>query len=375
MTPGAVLHVCDYAAPYLGNFLPSQLEVGVAVRERLGLECHFVFPDRARDRPWLAELQSRGFGYTFLDKRENRLRRGWTLRGIARQHNAVLLHSHYFAFDADCVLAAMGGGTKVVWHVRSGLEEYRLRNRISDLAKVRTLGRCCDMVMAVSEAAARDSIRRGFPRNKVRVIPNGIVLDRFRHPSRQRAGVRSQLKVDPEAVVVLSFCWTPERKGADLVVAAMEGLREDLSPRPVVLVVTGEERTRAYLEAMVGTPPPPWIVLTRPFEDVADLFAASDVFVSAAREDAFSYAIGEAMACGLPVVSSDIPGPSHYFPAEGVATFPTQDVSSLRRALGDVIRSDARSRLGAMNRRFVSERLSVERYVDRVLSAYGELLA
>jgi glycosyltransferase involved in cell wall biosynthesis len=157
--------------------------------------------------------------------------------------------------------------------------------------------------------------------------------------------VRSQLGIDPEAVVVLSFCWTPERKGADLLVAAMDGLREDLSPRPVVLVITGEARTRAYLEAMVGTPPPPWLRLTRPFEDVADLFAASDVFVSAAREDAFSYAIGEAMTCGLPVVSSDIPGPAHYFPAEGVVTFPTQGVGSLRLALRNVIRSETRFHL------------------------------
>ncbi len=46
--------------------------------------------------------------------------------------------------------------------------------------------------------------------------------------------MRSQLGIDPEAVVVLSFCWTPERKGADLLVEAMDGLREDLSPRPVV---------------------------------------------------------------------------------------------------------------------------------------------
>ncbi|MGI8729752.1 MAG: glycosyltransferase family 4 protein [Solirubrobacteraceae bacterium] len=245
---------------------------------------------------------------------------------------------------------------------------------MSDLAKVRTLGRRCDMVVAVSEAAARDSICRGFPRKKVRVIPNGSVLDRFRHPSTSRAAVRSQLGIDPDAVVVLSFCWTPERKGADLLVAATDGLREDSSPRPVVLVITGEARTRAYLEAMVGTPPPPWLRLTRPFEDVADLFAASDVFVSTAREDAFSYAIGEAMACGLPVVSSDIPGPAHYFPAEGVVTFPTQDVGSLRLALRNVIRSETRSHLGEANRRFVSERLSVERYVDRVLGAYGELL-
>lgn len=369
-----LIHVCDYGAPYLGNFLPSQLRVGDAVRERMGLDFRFVFPTRAQGRPWLEEIDRRGFGFDFLEKERSRPSRAARLRAIARRHGAAILHSHYFTFDIDCAIAAAGRGAGVVWHVRNGIERYTIKNRASDLVKVRLLGRRCDVVMCVSEAAARDSRYRGFPDSKVRVVLNGIVLDRFADPPDVREVVRSRLGIDPAATVLLSFCWTPDRKGTDLVIRAVERLVEGGGP-PVVLVVTGEAEMRTFVREMMGDDLPSWLVLTDPLEDVAELFVASDVFVSAAREDAFSYAIGEAMACRLPVVTSDIPGPSHYFAAEGVTTFPSEDLSALRAALEEVLSATDRVGRGERNKEYVERQLSVESYVDRVLAVYNELLS
>jgi glycosyltransferase involved in cell wall biosynthesis len=374
MSAGTVIHVCDYGAPYLGNFMPSQLAVADAVRDRLGLDARFVFPTRARGRPWLAELDRRGFEFSFLEKEIGRVRRARELRTLARAHRAVILHSHFFAFDLDCAAAAASTPCRVIWHVHSGLEEYTLRNRLTDLIKVRLVGRRCDLAVCVSEAAAADSRRRGFPSPKVRVIPNGIVLGRFEEP-RDRDDARRQLGLAPDDFAVLSFCWTPHRKGADLVIAAMEVLRRPEGAPRAVALLTGEARTRDYIRGIYGDTLPEWLRILEPVEDVALLFAAADVFVSAAREDAFSYAIGEAMAAGLPVISSDIPGPSHYFVAGGVRTFPTENAGALGAEIATIIASPDRRALGEENRRFAFASLGIDHYVDRVIGAYTQLLS
>jgi glycosyltransferase involved in cell wall biosynthesis len=371
MTKAAVIHACDYGAPYAGNFLTSQLALAEQTRERLGLRSYFVLPTRARNRAWLSEIERRGFAYGFMDKREPRRRRAARVAAAVRSGPAIL-HSHFYAFDLDCVLAARrNSAARVVWHIQSGLAKYPLRQRLSDVFKVRLVGRReCDLLIACGEAARADSLRRGFRPDAVTVIPNAITLDRFVDAERGRAEMRRQLGIPDDTTMLLSFAWDPERKGADLVVEAMSRMRPDGAR----LVLVGQERLRAFLRNRIDGTAPPWLVIAEPVEDVAALYAAADIFVSAARSEGLPYAIGEAMAAGLPVVSSDIPWVAEYASAPGVVTFSSGDPGALHDALESLVGSPSRAPLGSRNREFAWRELAVERYVDRVLGEYARLL-
>jgi len=366
----AVIEVADYHGPYPGNFIPSLVAVGRAVREELGLEHRTVFPAEVRDRPWTRLLAEAGIPAAFVPAGLGRRARARALAGLARRHDAVLLRSHFSNYDLDALAAARASGAHTVWHVHTGNLERSPRQRAADLVKARGLGRLVDRVVGVSPAIGRELGLRGFPRDRTVVIPNGLDLARFDAPA-DPAAARAALGIPPDARVVLAYCWLPFIKGADVIAEAAERLRD---PRLVVLLV-GREPLAAFLDARYGADRPAWLRLVEPVDDPRTLLAAADVFVSASRQEAFSYAIGEAMAAGLPVLSSDIPGPATYFAADGVRTFPSEDASALASALMDTFAAPPdRAALAAANRAFLERDLALDRHVERVVALFASVL-
>jgi glycosyltransferase involved in cell wall biosynthesis len=365
----AVVQVTLWKGPYLGNFMSGQLELARAVARELGLATHAVLAEGARGRPWLAQLEAAGVSWSILPERGRRGRVDH-LESVAREHGAAVVHSHFTAADLEALEAARRLGARCVWQMHTGFERYSLRQRAKDLAKVRQLGRRVDRVVAVSEWVAELARRRGFPPERIALVPNAIVLDRFdRLPDRTEA--RARFGLEPEADVALALGWWPEAKGADVLLAALEQLHRE-GRGPVALLV-GEERLERFLaRALPGGAP--WLRTSRFVEDAAWLYAASDVFVSASRHEGYSYAVGEALACGLPVALSDIGGTKLFAAAPGVAVFPSGDPAGLATALSRLLADPRRAELGAANRAWARAQLAIEPWCARMVELYRSLL-
>jgi glycosyltransferase involved in cell wall biosynthesis len=361
--PPALLELCAYHGPYPGNFIPTLMAVASAAETRLGLGYHCVFPASMADRPWVELLRGAGIGHSFLSGGPRHELR--ELTALARTTRAGVIRSHFTQWDVHAGLVARRVGAGCIWHVHSGRfgQAPTIQSRGRDLIKVRLLGRLCDRLIAVSDEIGRLAVARGFPADRVRVVRNGIATSRFAElPSRAEA--RAALGIDAGRKVAVGFAWSPHTKGADVLVDAARplGARGD-----VLVVLVGDESLRGRLGV-----DEPWLQVVAPRDDVGLLFAAADVFVSASREEGLPYSIGEAMASGLPVVSSDIPGPSVYFAAEGVHTFRSEDAADLRRVLEGVLaRPDPAA--AEANRRFVEAELGIGPHVDRVLDVVGEV--
>jgi glycosyltransferase involved in cell wall biosynthesis len=364
--PGALLLVCDFAARQPGAFIASELAVARAVEAELGLRTVLVLPARAGRRDWVARVAGEGVTVRLLPaSARQRLR---ALPALAREHDARIVHSHFVWFDVECAVAAAAGGAGLVWHLHNGLLGRPLRQRLSDAAKVRVVGRRCDAVIAVSEHVRADARRRGFPARRLEVVLNGIDADRLGPP-------RVPAADGHRPPVVLSYCWDPWRKGADVLLRAVGRLRSaGAGPRPV-LVLVGTEALHEHVVRQLGTVPD-WVRVVAPVDDVGARLRAAALFVSAAREEGFSYAVGEAMACGLPVIGSDIGGTAHFRDAPGFVTYPVEDDDALATRLATILGDPAgAAALGAANARWVRERLPVERYVRETVAVYARVLA
>jgi UDP-glucose:(heptosyl)LPS alpha-1,3-glucosyltransferase len=152
----------------------------------------------------------------------------------------------------------------------------------------------------------KDEIARhyGVDDARLQVIPNGIDMDRF-HPglrAERRQSVRRDLGVAEDETLFLSVGSGFERKGVDLLL----DLWSDL-PTSAVLVVVGNDRhLTGYRKrgARFGTR----VRFVGPQQDVRPWLGGADVFVLPTLYDPFPNACLEALASGLPVLTSDKSG-------------------------------------------------------------------
>src|SRR3954451_9480391 len=371
--PGAVVHVTMWNSPYLGNFMASELALARVVRERFGLGTHLVLGPGGAAEPWTADLTVEGVTFSELPPG---LRAGRAhLDGVLAEHDARLVHSHFTSGDLPAAGAARAAGVPCVWHVHTGLLGYPPRKRLTDLYKIRVVARrSVDRVVVVAPWLADLAARRGIPRAAIELVPNALVLERFAELPDQ-ATARQALGLPADGPVALAFGWWPHVKGVDVLLDALGAL--DAQGRPLSTRLVGEEQTRAFVAEHLAGAEPPWLQQSGFVTDPAALFAAADLFVSASRHEGQSYAVGEALACGLPVVASDIPGNRYYETAPDLRRFASEDAGALARELAAVAARPAaeRERRRAATRAWAAEHLGVDRWCDRVAGIYAELLA
>ena len=155
-------------------------------------------------------------------------------------------------------------------------------------------------VLAVSERVADDLGRLyGVPRADIDIVPNGFDPGEFSVERRRsrRAEARAELGFAEDDVVCLMVANELARKGFGVLVEAMR-LVDD--PRLRILLVGRAKPEAASLGDRV--------TYAGPSADVGRSHAAGDLFVLPTRYEAACLAIVEALASGLPVVTTDVPG-------------------------------------------------------------------
>jgi len=221
--------------------------------------------------------------------------------------------------------------------------------------------------VGVSQASASFLRRHVGGSADIRVIPNGVDVEAFRNatPANLPPGRRMLFvgRLEP-------------RKGLRVAVAAFARLAAELEDLYLVVAGEGPERT-----ALDRTPPQVRSRVielgTVPHADLPGCHAAADVFVSPAiGRESFGIVLVEAMAAGLPVVASDIPGYREVVRAgvDGLLV-PPGDPAALAEAVGRILTDrDMARRLSAAAR----ERADDFRWdvvADQVEAAYRDAIA
>jgi UDP-glucose:(heptosyl)LPS alpha-1,3-glucosyltransferase len=137
-----------------------------------------------------------------------------------------------------------------------------------------------------------------YPADKIDIVRNGVPLDRFRSDPALRGKSRVDLKLKPDEVALLFAGSGWERKGLRFAIEAIELCRD----RKLRLLVAGRGNERDYKPRRFFTEEP-----VRFLGEVADLrpiYAAADIFILPSIYDPSSNACLEALASGLPVITT-----------------------------------------------------------------------
>jgi glycosyltransferase involved in cell wall biosynthesis len=186
---------------------------------------------------------------------------------------------------------------------------------------------------AVSQRTAT-LLRDYFHRQDVRVIPNGVDTAQFspsaRLALRGEARRRRQIQEADFVLLLIGNDWRV--KGLETVLRAMGALQE----LPIILIAAGDDSPDSFQETAKSLGIAERCRLEPSREDVLDFYAAADLYVSPSREDSFGLPAVEAMACGLPVITSMHSGVAELI-RDGVDGFILRQVDDFR-ALAQLFR-------------------------------------
>jgi UDP-glucose:(heptosyl)LPS alpha-1,3-glucosyltransferase len=154
-------------------------------------------------------------------------------------------------------------------------------------------------VIANSEMVKREIVDLyGYSAEKVDVVRTGVPLEQFRFDPSLREKSRAELKLKPDEVALLFAGSGWERKGLRFAIEAFE-LSQN---RRLRLFVAGRGDQRGYRPKRFFTEEP--VRFLGEITDVRSIYAAADIFILPSVYDPFSNACLEALACGLPIITT-----------------------------------------------------------------------
>jgi glycosyltransferase involved in cell wall biosynthesis len=207
----------------------------------------------------------------------------------------------------------------------------------------------------------------------VHAVPKGVDAPLFRP---EGSGRRAELGLADRRVVLSVGRFVPIKNMALLVEAA--ALLHQSDPRMHLLLVGEgpEEEALRYRVAHLGLNDAVTFAGYVPQEDMGQYYRAADVFALASDFDNSPNVVLEAMACGLPVVATDVGGVSEYVMAgRGGTLVERGNAAMMASVLGGWLIDAGRSReAGVFNRQRVLERFSWRASAQRLLDVYLEVL-
>jgi len=194
----------------------------------------------------------------------------------------------------------------------------------------------CNSEMVRSEIERRHRVE---PR-RLRVIRNGVALERFALPRHERARLRAELAAGDDVVFLLAGSGFA-RKGLDTALRALARARVRAQ-----LWVAGAGDTRVWRSRAQALGVGGRVRFVGFRRDLPAFYAAADALLLPTRYDAFANVCLEAAAAGLPVVTSGANGAAELFRDAGLVVEDSDDVEGFAAALEALSEPDLRRRLG-----------------------------
>ena len=285
-----VLHVCNYAAYYRGNFIDS---IESLERYHSNVNNFYLFPARAGDsaKKWISKLNQKQevayiqkptfWGNVFL------------LMRIIRKHKINRIVRHFSDLNIDIVIKFLFGGKRVVRFFHCGCEpsSSTLKHKIKEFIWKN------NKLVGVSDAVAQD-LKTMYPSFDVYSIVNAINFERLNQTDEFEKACGTSL---------LALGWDYSIKGTDLALKAANLVRKKYDITLQIVGGKSENTIKTYTKELLGEDTD-WIRFLPTTNNIGTYYHNNDIFLSPSRLEAFGYANVEAAYCKNSVVLSRVGG-------------------------------------------------------------------
>ena len=241
-----------------------------------------------------------------------------------------------------------------------------------------------DQVTAMSGVMKRylESLGVSTP---IQVIPEGPDLERFRPigSSEEKSHLRHKLGLEQGCQIILAIGQITPRKGTDVLIEAFARLCHDHPNARLILVGPRSDLDREELtsfrerlqKTVMDANAQDRVNFTGTVNNVEDYIRAADMLVIASRREGVPNVMSEAMACGLPVISTPFIGLPEEIGVPGTHyILSSWDTKVLAADIGKLLSDEGyRRTLGQQARHWVAENLDTNRSLDQIATLYREL--
>jgi len=233
-------------------------------------------------------------------------------------------------------------------------------------------------IIAISEMIKRD-IRRfhNVPEKRIRVVFNSVDLERFRPENRMllREALRRELEIDDDTILLLFAGNNYRLKGLDYLLKSLMVLQRRVSTVPFGLIVLGRgnvERYRRLADAMGLSHR---VIFQGSVTEMDRYYAASDIYVHPTFYDSCSLTVLEALASGLPVITTRFNGAADAVQSEeaGIVIDDPRDVDGLAEAIAYYFDQGRRRRAVTAAREYM-EQFPPTRNLEETLDVYYDVV-
>lgn len=295
----------------------------------------------------------------------------WRARRLAAAWRPDVVHAHMVHANLFArLLSRLAPLPPLVCSAHSAQEGGRLR-----MALYRLTDRWCALTTHVSQEARQAMIEQGaVPAGRVVCVPNGIDTEMFRPDPELRRATRLALGLtDGDTLLLNVGRLAPEKDQALLLEAFAIARRKGLQAR---LAIAGDGPLLGTLSECIATRGlADTVQLLGRRADIPALMNAADLFVLSSRLEGMPLVIGEALACGTPVVATRVAG-IEELGGPLVATAPVGDAAQLADAILAALApaADGQATTGAERRERIVSRFSMAAVTRRWLQLYAGLL-
>ncbi len=352
------------------------------VRAQKPMNVHSVIISMTGFGVYGEELQREGFRVYDLG-----MRRGFPsptailrLMNILRIEKPDLLQTWLYHADLLGLIASRITGIRpLCWNLRTSNMDMSHYSRLSQILPrlLAKLSSFPDAIIANSRAAQTRHNELGYIPKSCHVIPNGFDTTLFRPDDAFRQQVRNELGISQTTPVIGVIArFDPSKDYEGFLNAAITLAQSDKDVHFVLAGLNVDADNPVFLkttqDALAGR-----VSLLGPRQDINRLMNAFDVFcLPSAFGESFPNVIGEAMACGVPCVATDV-GDSSLIVCDTGRIVPPRDPAALAKALLDMLAlpRDQRRAMGSKARQIIATVYSLDAIAKLYHKLYGDLIA
>lgn len=303
----------------------------------------------------------------------------WRLLRIVRREQPHVLQTWLYYADVMGTLAGkLAGVPALAWNIRcSNMDSKRYSRKLTIAIRLlAVLSPIPDVVLVNAHAGRQLHEQHHYRPRRWELLPNGFDTAHFQPDASARQRLCRLAALPPQRIIIgMVARYDPMKDHATLLQAAHLLLQEQRNAHLVLVGLGMVPDNAALMQQIAQYGIAAHISLLGERHDVAGLMPGFDIAtLSSAFGEGFPNVIGEAMACGVPCVVTDVGDSAHVVGESGIVV-PPRDAPALARGWRVLIAlgPHGRQHLGQAARRRIETHFSLARIVQRYDALYQEL--